>query len=278
MARRSELQRSIEDHDRYIDSAVAALVARVKRITDRATIRATNRLRRELETAKGQVRPVAANQRALRSFAAIFDEELTKLGYYTVIDAFTRETFPGQAPFFTEAFDVINRSLKQPLPDPRLRPEDLRFITSQQISAGVVLGGEAARIGETAMAQALLSVGGTGIDALIEALADRLQMLPAKVESLSVTALTIHYRTLQDLSYRRVEEDSGEELLFRYFGPRDRRNRPFCRRVLGDNKPRSKKEVLALDNAPSSLTNAFLHGGGYRCRHRWAAVGFKETT
>lgn len=68
-----------------------------------------------------------------------------------------------------------------------------------------------------------------------------------------------------------VTADEDEPPKFAYIGPRDDKNRDFCRFVLNQRKLWTIEEIRAeLDTRPDAqLTPTFIYGGGYNCRHRW---------
>lgn len=57
---------------------------------------------------------------------------------------------------------------------------------------------------------------------------------------------------------------------YRYVGPRDDKNRPFCRKILDQNRLFTLEEIVALDSDPlAQILPVFAFGGGFNCRHRW---------
>lgn len=58
---------------------------------------------------------------------------------------------------------------------------------------------------------------------------------------------------------------------FRYFGPADNHNRPFCQAHVG--RIYDLSEIKAMSNGGGgSWSNALRYGGGIRCRHTWSPV------
>ena len=66
---------------------------------------------------------------------------------------------------------------------------------------------------------------------------------------------------------------------FRYWGALDKKTRPFCKAILSGRHPNTGKphpnnwtieEIQNLDN--KQIPDAFLHRGGYNCRHRWLPI------
>jgi hypothetical protein len=61
-----------------------------------------------------------------------------------------------------------------------------------------------------------------------------------------------------------VEEGEGERMVFVYVGPRDQKNRPFCRTWVG----KAVVDPRSLDNGQKLPVEDYC--GGYNCRHSWA--------
>jgi hypothetical protein len=61
-----------------------------------------------------------------------------------------------------------------------------------------------------------------------------------------------------------VEEDTDEQMVFVYVGPRDAKNRPFCRQWVG----KAVVDPRKLDNKQGLPVEDYC--GGYNCRHSWA--------
>lgn len=65
-------------------------------------------------------------------------------------------------------------------------------------------------------------------------------------------------------------QDQAKEIKFNYVGPRDDKNRPFCRHVLDLKKSFSIAEIRDLDNdSRITLKPVFIFCGGWNCRHMW---------
>ena len=62
------------------------------------------------------------------------------------------------------------------------------------------------------------------------------------------------------------------DITFKYRGTRDSKTRGSCRWILDNNKPRTQKEIQALQVPPQkdgSKHFGFSRRGGYNCRHDW---------
>jgi len=90
-----------------------------------------------------------------------------------------------------------------------------------------------------------------------------LQHADARLQTLYDTALSIYGRQVE-------AEHAGDDAttVFAYMGPVDQKTRDFCLDHVG--KVYMRSEIDALDNG--QLSNVFLTGGGYNCRHVWHEV------
>lgn len=94
-------------------------------------------------------------------------------------------------------------------------------------------------------------------------LAEILEHAEARTQTLYDTAVSIYGRQVE-------AEAAGDDpgTVFAYMGPVDAKTREFCLRHVG--KVYTRQEIDALDNG--QLSNVFLTGGGYNCRHVWHEV------
>jgi hypothetical protein len=100
-------------------------------------------------------------------------------------------------------------------------------------------------------------------DRILRDLAYVLDKTQPQIETLYDTAITMYGRQVDALL-------SGDdpETPFLYTGPDDEKTRDFCAERV--NKVFTRAEIDAMDNG--QLSNVFLTGGGYNCRHRFMEV------
>jgi hypothetical protein len=94
-------------------------------------------------------------------------------------------------------------------------------------------------------------------------LADIFDTAEPKIATLYDTAVSIYARQVE-------AEQAGDnpETAFAYMGPVDEKTRDFCLDYAG--RVMTRAEIDDLDNG--QLSNVFLTGGGYNCRHVWMEV------
>ncbi len=267
MAKRPRTLREVFNaHEAFADSLVAGLDRRVRSISIRAAVRLNAILAQKLDLENGVILRTANNQRVLRSIPRLYAQILDQLGYNAAVDAFALQ-FPNQLPFISETFEAINTRLRDPLPLP-LFARDQAFLSSRVLSIGSVLRSEAGRVAQSAAQGALLTAGAASFASFREALAVRTGRLQPNISALAATVVSTNFRVMNDRAYEFVEKERGLKLKYVYFGPRDKLNRPFCRRTLGKNIPRTRVQIQRLANK-SSLKNNFVSAGGFNCRHIW---------
>ena len=98
---------------------------------------------------------------------------------------------------------------------------------------------------------------------LPQQIAQILEDAEARVQTLYDTAASIYGRQVEG-------EAAGDDpsTTFAYMGPVDAKTRDFCLRHVG--KVYTRSQIDTLDNG--QLSNVFLTGGGYNCRHVWQEV------
>jgi len=280
----------LEAHDGWVDLRAAKLRVNLEKMALKASAKTAIEIR-NLASAQGlivdgQITQSPATQRILRRADSIFIEILDGLGYREEIEGFAGVmAAPGsdlaikdtQLKFFDDTFAEINKRLKTPLEPPRWRKEDARLFSSKKLTSIKALENEVGIIATESASQTMVSFGAVGQRELTGILAEQFGSSWGRVEALSTTTLTAHYRTLHRQAYRLIEEqqDVGPLKLV-YAGPRDKLNRPFCRRTLANNKPRTEKQINRLNAKPSKLRPIMTAGGGFNCRHIWVIAGDDE--
>ena len=257
---------SILRQDFALDAAVDRLMRRTTPLLARVAARTQAELMRRLEIVDGRIAQTPANQQVLRQTARIYEGFLKRSAYGTHLGRFVH-SFPGQQRFFRDILSAINDTLVNPLPDFTYRVSDEAFFRSHQISSVAALESMPLRLASQARERLLLTTGALPVGQLADVLGTVFAHAPLHLEGLAVTAISTHYRVIQDKGYQIIEEEAGA-LKYIFAGPRDKLNRPFCRRILNDNEPRTREQINRLDNR-SPLKPVFTAAGGYACRHQW---------
>lgn len=87
----------------------------------------------------------------------------------------------------------------------------------------------------------------------------------SQVGSLMNTSLRNFSRATQAEMDRNLVPDTAE---YRYEGPSDDRNRPFCAEWVGRVITKAELQTLTNDDGQSAM----IWGGGWNCRHTWQLV------
>lgn len=280
MADSQDIAAILAAHDAWVDQKSLTFRDRMLRIAEIAALHAARTIERQGVKdgliVSGSLLPKASAQRLMRRADQIFLDRLEKEGWFLAVEALTAQlAIPGtqqrQAVFFADTLKAVNQGLKKPLPMPDWRADDRRYFESRRITTSQALNYEVERIAKSATNRVLLNSGAVSFSELMTVLTTTIGRGFGNLDSLAATALSTHYRTLHDRSFTLIEEQADVKLKLVYSGPKDRLNRPFCRRILEDNEPRTRAEVNKL-RAPGGLP-VLTAGGGYNCRHVWIMAG-----
>lgn len=123
-------------------------------------------------------------------------------------------------------------------------------------------------------------VGSTVLRSVIGGEAPDIQALLDKSTGLLESQITTEVDTLLSGFSRTVTANKAAEFglnLFLYVGPDDKITRDFCQEVLDKDPPiYSIEEIRALNDQADSGLDVLIYGGGYNCRHQWAAISEEE--
>ncbi len=257
----------IDRHNEYVDSLLEQFERELNAIVASAMARVQAQLYDKLSIGDdGRIERSIWNARTLRGLDRLLMDALDRAGYGKLLNELVAQ-FPNQLIYFQETVQFLaeqTRSL-QPV---QFSARDLRVFTDQGLSARDGLVAAMETVAARARQRVLLSVGGLKFTDLVEALAEQVQRGIAEVAGLAETATATYYRTISDRGYQIIEADLPEmEIRYRYEGPIDKLNRPFCRHLLDAKKTYTRAEIDRMDNG--QLPNCFITAGGYRCRHIW---------
>lgn len=254
-----------------IDSTVAWFERELRVLLNRSQMQLTAELLAKLEVVEGRIAPTAANQKVLREISDRFEALLKKQGVEELYEELT-SSFGGQFEYFEETLRVLG---EKPVKFPKA---DLDWFAQQQAGTVDVLEGILRNTADLARRQALLRVGGLTPESLAELIASETGKSIGQATAVADTAQSTFYRSIAERGFQRIEDSQpgSMPLRYAYYGPDDKLNRPFCRRLLEQQQPAAdgsqgrtwtRAEIEAMNNG--QLPNPFLTGGGYRCRHQW---------
>ncbi len=250
-----------------IDSTVAWFERELRAVLNRAQMLLLADLNKRLTVVDGRIVPNAANQRVLREIDRRFGAAMRKAGY-DELRAELAKGFGGQFQYFEAVLDVLGEAPVRW--DARQRA---LFVGQQEAVLGT-LEGIIQNVASVARQQALFSIGGLDVDRLAEIITIQTGKTIGQSTAVADTAQAAFYRTIADEGFRKIEDRRGKDapsVTYRYYGPDDKLNRPFCRHILDAQQDKQRQwtraEIEAMDNG--QLPNPFVTGGGYRCRHWW---------
>lgn len=258
-----------------IDSTVAWFQRELRGIVSQAQVEVLEKITRRLTVRDGVIEASTANQRRLRRLDTMVVDAMNGAGYRELLDELSG-SFGGQLRFFEEALEVLGQ---KPV---AWNAEDSSRMRAQGESTVDALEGIVRNAAELAKRRALLQIGGLSVGVLAETLQRETGATIGQATAIADTAQSTFYRTIADTGFQRIEQRQKKPLRYRYYGPDDRLNRPFCAKVLAAQEPKSdddegrswtRAEIQAMDNG--QLPNPFITGGGYRCRHQWMVVAEK---
>lgn len=272
---RKKLAALYRQHDEWQSEVLAAFEASIERIALKAIAALIRRLSQDLSfDARGDVEHTPQNLRTLGRIDKIFRELLEGYGYRKAVDRYL-QAFPGQLPVLEKILDTIGQTLEKPFkfPETLLTKADRRALATQQVMTGRNLTDLAVTLGKAAKRKALFSVGGLDRESLTDVISGQLGKMRGEASSLMATSLAIWYRTASEKVFEKIQAAEKKLLTYVYDGPFDRLNRPFCRRLLEDErfagKAWTRAEIDRMDNGQFPVGSVMVTNGGWNCRHQW---------
>jgi hypothetical protein len=239
-------------------------------IVNKSIATSLHRLQGQIEEDdRGRVKITHRNQRALSRVDKLFLEEMDKNGFDALLLAFSGE-FPATLPDFRKTYAMIGGAMQTELPEVRFSASDQKVLVGQQMNARAAMRAAVKAAAEAARRDAMFSVGGMRYQDLVETLSAKLHKSVGEADTIASTAISTYYRTITALGYEKIEDEIAGTPYYRFSGPKDDLNRPWCAARLkarDKNKTYTRAEIEQMDNG--QLPNPFLTAGGYRCRHQW---------
>jgi hypothetical protein len=247
--------------DQFYDSMIDAFVEHLSAVVSKAQARMAGYLQANLAITAGKIDQSPGNLRIIRTLDDRFMDFLDDAGYSSLMNGYV-SSFSGETAFLQDTLEYLGY---KPV---AFTSADLKVFSGLQLNAVTSMTTIAEAAAGTAMQQALFSIGGLKFSDLLESLASKIDAALPRVRTIAETAMTTYYRTLTDQAFQQIEKDLPEiDQRYRYSGPLDSRNRPFCRRLEVADKSYSRVEIAAMNNG--QIPNVYLSCGGWNCRHVW---------
>ncbi len=273
------LETILARHDNEIQSLVSVFDEELTKMLMKAQASTIARVTSKLKFIGGKLTPTPANRAQVRQLSNIFMDEMSKLGLQDLVDAFVGK-FDGQIKFFKQVLqDTLGDVDASALSAITLGPVENKLLSMNQEDAATwledVVGAAAIRLKD----KALLSVGGLNQRKLADVIATELAKTPGEAKTVASTTISSFYRTVADISFKKVEEDRNFQITYKYVGPPsgDPVIRPFCERLMEeteDGETWTRAEIDVMKNG--QLPDVMVTGGGYNCRHQWIVAEVKK--
>jgi hypothetical protein len=248
-------------YDRYLDSMIGGFEEHLRTIVSKAQAKMAGYLQSNLSITDGKIDQSPANLRLIRKLDDRFMDFLDEAGYQSLLNAFTT-SFASEKAFLQDTLHYLGYDQVE------FTATDLKGFSGLQLNAVTSMQSVAEAAAGAAMQQALFSIGGLKFTDLVESLAKKIDASIPRVRTIAETSMTTFYRTITDRAFQKIERDLPEiDQRYRYSGPEDSKTRPFCDRMLRQDKAWSRDEISKLDNG--QLNNVYLTCGGWNCRHVW---------
>ncbi len=258
-------------HNAAIDSLVSAFNDRVKDIVASASARTLAILQARLDIEKGEIAATAGNAKVLRGLQDLFREQMSKAGYDALVDAYVRQ-FNSQFRYFDELLAIVAPGRKV-----EFTGDDKAWLASLQSSSAESLKGVVDVAASLAQQRVSFNVGGMPIADLAEVLAERFQMTLPAAARIAETSVVVFQRSISERGFADIEKGLAVGTVrYRYFGPQDKLERPFCRRLTESAKTYTRAEIDLMDNHQFPVGTCLVTAGGWRCRHVWLVHGLAE--
>jgi hypothetical protein len=199
------------------------------------------------------VRSIIHTQQQLRA-------ELNQLGYDDLVQKFMTNGYVPSEVFAETIYGALGKSELNLVP---MRSDILTQLKQYDFSQYQEFGNRA--IQETSKQLVMNTIGGKKRSAVIK---DIQESLGIKVDQARVLADT-SLRSFDRQCQWQTAKEAGADL-FRYGGPKDLKNRPFCAEHAG--KEYTGAQIAKMNNGQKQFGNVKLYMGGARCRHYWLPI------
>jgi hypothetical protein len=251
---RPELKRSIKEQARLRERGVQAFTARLNRFLEKEI----PRVARLPDAAAGQF-PEALNA---ASVLGGLQTGLEEAGLKSVVRGI-RQTYADELSSLATRFSLTGI--------------DNAFSSADRATVEALISNDLDRVSKL-ISPYIDDVSSTMLRAVIGGQVPDISALLGDTTDVLESQLTTELNTMLNGFSRTVTAYKANELgleLFIYIGPEDKLTRDFCSDVLSKDPPiYTREEIAALDNEQG--LDAMIYGGGYNCRHQWAAISEEE--
>jgi len=250
----------------YQDSLLYTFESHLREIVMRAQGRTMAILQQRLKITDGVIDSTPGNLMQLRAANKIFLAELEEAGYSRLVEAFVGE-FRGSLQFLDETVAFLGDQVDQ-----KWRVEftarDRNLLAGMQGNTVWAIEETMQAVSGAAITRGLFGVAGLRFSSLVDLLSEKLETSIARARTIADTSMSTFYRTAAARAFQAIEADLPEqELKYRYSGPVDKLERPFCRHLTDVDKGYTREAIDKMSNG--QLPNVWLTGGGWNCRHQW---------
>jgi hypothetical protein len=263
-----------------IEAMTAEFERQLTSILSKAQARVLIELKDRLKIEDNTIVSSSINRRVLRELDHMLLDEANKGGLRSLLSAYVGE-FPDQFKYFHQILDeVLNESdLASIIGEMRLTESDKDYLALFQKDSADNLESVVSQMADEARRKAFMSIGGASVKDVASTIAETVGRTPGVARSEAATAVSSFYRSMADLSFKKIEEDDNWTMKYRYVGPpaSDPIIRPFCEHLMAQSargRSWTRPQIDAMDN--HQLDNVFVTGGGYNCRHQWIVADMKR--
>ena len=265
---RDEIESFAEEHAQDLDAATENTLASFSRQIASAKLAIAALLTRSLTVDSGVVQMSTTFSATLSKIPELFTSQIRVHGYYVATRDFVK-LFDAQVDQALAAIDLMNLDLGTPY----LSQIQRDFVVGQKLAAKRALDMEPMLV-SVRLAQAAYSFSpGQTLSGMIDyfgSIADQLMDVSVKLQLF----ITSFFRKVLGMFYFNFEK--SKELWYKYVGPADKKNRPFCAGIIVTGRVYRFSEIEEMDNG--QIPGVLENGGGYGCRHWWAATKLRKNT
>lgn len=257
--------------NQYQDARLQVFESELSSLLTKAQDATVARLLSLLDLDGGEILQTPKNLRIMRRLGDIFTETTDRLGYSRLVNAFVN-SFPDQLPSVKDTLEALTRqATKTKFPPFTFSSSDMDVLNAvagaSRQSLEDVVANEAAKTASKVM----FGAGAMPFKNMVEVIHGGLDTTLPRAKTLADTSQSGFYRVALDRQYQKIERGTALSLRYRYSGPIDKRERPFCAHMSAQTlagKTWTKDEINAMENGIAQPKPVFTFAGGFNCRHQ----------